>query len=176
MEELHISAMSETILWKGSSSQWVNIVRYAFALVIGVAGLVGSCYWSVWSLLLFGAALLWAIWQYLVVRCRRYELTNQRLRIYEGVLNQTIDELELYRVKDIAVERPILLRLVKLSTLVLMTSDRSHPDLRLSAVKGGMQLLVTLRETVEERRESKRVREMDFTENGEGHTDFETFE
>lgn len=158
--------MSDNILWKGSSSQWVNVVRYAVALVIIFVGVAGV-YWSAWSLIVSGVALLWAAWQYLVVRCRRYELTTQRLRICEGVLNQTIDELELYRVKDISIDRPIWLRLVKLSTLVLMTSDRTHPELKISAVKGGDDLRDTLRVTVEELRDSKRVREMDFSEQGE---------
>ncbi len=37
------------------------------------------------------------------------------------------NELELYRVKDIVLNEPFLLRLVGLSNIVLVTSDRSTP-------------------------------------------------
>ena len=35
-----------------------------------------------------------AVWKFLSVRCRVFELTNERLRHYEGVLNQDIDEID----------------------------------------------------------------------------------
>lgn len=119
--------------------------------------------------------MLWGLWKYLEVRVRVYELTVERLRIYEGVLNQSIDELELYRVKDMTMERPIWLRLVGLSTLVLVTSDRTHPELRIEAVRGAVELRDRLRVLVEGLRDRKRVREMDFSSDGEA-ADFEDFE
>ena len=69
---------------------------------------------------------LWAGWRYLVVKCRVYELTSQRLRLYEGVINRKIDEIELYRVKDTNIEQPFWFRMFGLGVLNLKTSDRSH--------------------------------------------------
>ncbi|MDC1448359.1 hypothetical protein N8218_01765 [bacterium] len=42
----------------------------------------------------------YAGWIWLQTRARIFEFTSERIRIYEGVLNQDIDEVELYRVKD----------------------------------------------------------------------------
>jgi uncharacterized membrane protein YdbT with pleckstrin-like domain len=111
--------------------------------------------------------LLWMGWNFLTVRCRVYELTDQRLRMYEGVLNQKIDELELYRVKDTTMSRPFWLRLFGLCTLSLDTSDRSHPKVEIEAVGDGDNLRETLRRQVEHWRDRKRVREVDFEEGGD---------
>ena len=158
--------MSEEILWKGSPSQLLNLGKHLIALVlvagIGVGGIFFPPAWFAVAL-----PLLWMLWNYLVVRCRVYELTNERLRLYEGVLNQKIDELELYRVKDTTMDRPFLLRIFGLCTLHLDTSDRSHPKIDLEAIRDGQNLRETLRKQVELWRDRKRVREVDFEDGGE---------
>ncbi|MGB1130987.1 MAG: hypothetical protein ACPG4K_13125, partial [Haloferula sp.] len=86
--------MSENVLWKGSPSQLLNLGSYFVGLVLVVGiGILGA----VLAMPLIWVALVlplgWMIWKFLTVRCRVYELTDQRLRLYEGVLNQQIDEL-----------------------------------------------------------------------------------
>ncbi len=159
--------MSEDVLWKGSPSQVLNFGKHltALLLLIGI-GVVGSLFFPpAWFAV--PLPLLWAVWNFLSVRCRVYELTTERLRLYEGVLNQTIDELELYRIKDTTMNRPFWLRLFGLTTLILETSDRSHPHVEIQAVADGTGLRETLRKQVEYWRDRKRVREVDFEEGGE---------
>jgi uncharacterized membrane protein YdbT with pleckstrin-like domain len=110
---------------------------------------------------------IWAGWKWLVVRCRRFEITTERLKLIQGVLNQDIDEIELYRVKDTRVLRPLWLRLFGLGNVVLETSDRTHPNSVLPAIKDAMEVRETLREHVENLREQKRVREVDFDQTGD---------
>ncbi|MBB5350784.1 putative membrane protein YdbT with pleckstrin-like domain [Haloferula luteola] len=158
--------MSEEILWKGSPSQILHLGRHLLALVVvGGLGWGGMLFPPVWFAL--PLPLLWMLWNYLVVRCRTYELTTERLRLYEGVLNQTIDEVELYRVKDTTMDRPFWFRMFGLSNLHLDTSDRSHPKVTIEAVSDGIGLRETLRKQVEFWRDRKRVREVDFEEGGE---------
>jgi len=166
--------MSDDVIWKGRPSQWVNFLVFFIGGLVAIGGVVGA-FWSAWLLILSILVLLWMGWKFLEVRLRVYELTSERLRIYEGVLNQSIDELELYRVKDMTMERPFWLRLVGLSTLVLVTSDRSHPEVDIAAVKGGVELRDRIRVLVEGLRDKKRVREMDFSSDGEA-AEFEDFE
>lgn len=158
--------MSENVLWKGRPSQLLNLGSYlvGLLLIVGI-GIGGSFFPPVWIALIlpFG----WMLWRYLTVRCQVYELTNERLRLYTGVLNQKIDELELYRVKDTTMERPFHLRIFGLSSVDLDTSDRSHPKVRLHAISKAVELRETLREQVERLRDLKRVREVDFEEGGE---------
>lgn len=158
--------MSEEVLWKGSPSQILNLGKHIAAL-LGIAGLTTAGFFQPLVWIAAPLPLLWMIWNFLVVRCRVYELTNERLRLYEGVLNQKIDELELYRVKDTTMDRPFWLRIFGLSTLRLDTSDRSHPKVEIEAISDGMNLRETLRKQVEFWRDRKRVREVDFEEGGE---------
>lgn len=158
--------MSEEVLWKGSPSQLLNVGKHAIALVVAIGVAVGGVFIPpVWFAL--PLPLLWMLWNFLVVRCRVYELTNERLRMYEGVLNQKINELELYRVKDTTMDRPFWLRIFGLSTLHLDTSDRSHPKVSIEAISDAMNLREILRKQVEYWRDRKRVREVDFEEGGD---------
>jgi len=65
--------------------------------------------------------------RYLQTLLHHYELTPQRLRERTGILNRRTEELELYRVKDIAIEQPLAQRLFRRGRIVLQTSDRSTP-------------------------------------------------
>ena len=91
-----------------------------------------------------------------------FEFTSERLRIYEGILNQEINEVELYRVKDTRLEKPFWLRIFGLSNIVLQTSDRSLPEVNIRAVRNGIEIREKLRKQVETLRDKKRVREVDF--------------
>lgn len=158
--------MSENVLWKGSPSQLLNLGSFlvGLLLIVGI-GIGGSFFPPAWFALIL--PLGWMLWRYLTVRCRVYELTNERLRLYTGVLNQKIDELELYRVKDTTMDKPFMLRIFGLATVHLDTSDRSHPKVELHAISNAVELRETLREQVERLRDLKRVREVDFEEGGE---------
>jgi uncharacterized membrane protein YdbT with pleckstrin-like domain len=151
----------EQPLWNGSPSQWLNLWNYLTAAVIAIGICVGGVFYPLAFIALI-APLLWALWCYLVVRCKRFELTTQRLRITEGVINQHIDEIELYRIKDNLMTRPWWMRITGLASIELQTSDRSLPRLSIPAIPNGTELREILRKQVELVREKKRVRELDF--------------
>jgi uncharacterized membrane protein YdbT with pleckstrin-like domain len=159
----------ENTFWKGSSSQWLNLWPFAGSILVAlglvVVGLlvVPAFPFAMTALVL---PIAYMIWKYLVVRTRVYEITSQRVRVTSGVINQTIDEVELYRVKDTQMFRPWWMRLTGLASILMDTSDRSIPNLVIPAVSGGVKLREILREQVELARDRKRVREMDFEEIG----------
>lgn len=155
----------ENSFWKGSSSQWLNLGPFTAALVCGGGILVASVFFLPALVgLIFPIGYL--LWRYLLVRSRVFELTSERLRVTSGVVNQRIDEIELYRVKDSQMVRPWWMRLTGLASIVLATSDRTLPHLVIPAVRGGVELRELLRKHVELQRDRKRVRETDFDEVG----------
>lgn len=159
---------TETTFWKGSPSQWLNIGHFAAALLLAVGiAIVGVSCSPAFIVLIF--PLGWIAWRYLVVRTQTFELTNERLRISKGVINQEIDEVELYRVKDILVVRKWWMRMTGLGTIHLDTSDRSMPQIDIPAIKNSLELRESLRKKVEAMRDKKRVREMDFDETAVEH-------
>ena len=136
---------SETPLWTGSPSHIVNLGRNILCVLL--------C-WLVVPVFLM-------IWWYLEVRCTKYELTSQRLRLRTGVLNRKTEDLELYRVRDYRIEQPLFLRLFGLANIVLETSDRTHPTVTLRAVRDSESLTNTIRARVEQLRAARGVREFD---------------
>src|SRR5688572_9820473 len=112
---------NEEVVWTGSPSQLLNVPIYIvcallFFLVVPV---------------------FYAVWKWLVLRNIKYELTSERLKIRQGVLNKQLDELELYRVRDYKLEQPLILRLFSLGNITLRTSDTSHPLIVLRAIRDG---------------------------------------
>jgi uncharacterized membrane protein YdbT with pleckstrin-like domain len=166
--------MSETTIRKTTPSQWINIWNFFGASILAIASIAGGFIFPDLHLIWLGIipAFLWAGWKWLVIRCEHYELTTQRLRITQGVFNQIIDEIELYRIKDITMTRSFWMRLIGLSSIHLKTSDRSLPNLEIPAITQGDELREQLREQVEIIRDRKRVREMDFSDT-ENDTDFD---
>ncbi len=154
-------AMSEeNTLWKGSPSQWLNIGPFTVALLLVVGIIVAGVFFPpayAALLLTFG----YMLWKYLVVRSHVFELTSERLRVTSGVINQKIDEIELYRVKDSLMVRTWWMRLTGLASIELETSDRSLPKLVVPAIHHGEQMRELLRKQVELERDRKRVRETD---------------
>jgi uncharacterized membrane protein YdbT with pleckstrin-like domain len=135
----------ETLLWRGTPSQLVNLPWYVLWLLL---------FWLVIPLFIL-------LWQWLVIRTTVYELTSERLKLRRGVLNKHLDEVELYRVRDYQLEQPFLLRLFGLGNILLRTSDRSHPSVRLRAIRDGERLYERIRSAVEQCRSRKGVRELD---------------
>lgn len=165
--------VSEEVLWKGSPSQVLNLGKYIVALVVAAAIGVGGVFFPfAWAALIL--PLGWMLWIYLDTRSIWHELTTERIRLHQGVLNQKLDDVELYRVKDTSMERPFWYRLFGLSTIIIETSDLSQPKIEIKAIRNGDNLRETLRKQVEFWRDRKRVREVDFGEgahvaDGSGH-------
>jgi uncharacterized membrane protein YdbT with pleckstrin-like domain len=157
----------ETTFWKGSPSQWLNIGHFAAALLLATGITIGGVFFPPAFIGLI-IPLGWILWRYLFVRCQTFELTNQRLRVSKGVINQEIDEVELYRVKDILVVRKWWMRMIGLGTIHLEPSDRSLPQIEIHAIRDSLELREALRKKVEAMRDKKRVREMDFDETAAG--------
>ena len=110
------------------------------------------------TLLLLPVSLGVILWKYLVLRCRTYEVTSQRLCVPSGVFSRRRDELELYRVTDLRIDQPFWLRLLGLSHILLFTSDKTTEVNRIEAVRNAPELSNRLRAAVEECRDRKRVR------------------
>ena len=138
----------ESVIWAGRPQQAANL------------GVFILCALFAWLVIPLGIA----VWKYLVIRATQYQLTTERYRTRYGVLNKTIDEIELYRVRDYRIDQPILLRVFGLSNLVMETSDRSHPVAVIRAIPNGEKVLHRLRRQVEYCRQAKRVRAVEFGE------------
>jgi uncharacterized membrane protein YdbT with pleckstrin-like domain len=135
----------EVSIWTGSPSQVLNVPVFVVCALL--------C-WLV-------VPVFYAAWRWLVLKNIRYELTSERLKLREGVLNKRLDEIELYRVRDYSLEQPLLIRIFGLSNITMRTADPSHAVFMLRAINDGELVLEQLRRHVEEARVKKRVLPLD---------------
>ena len=99
-----------------------------------------------WTILfgLEGLFVLHAAWRLLVVKLTEYRFRvatprDAALIVRTGVLNRHDSNLELMRIRDVAVARPLWLRLARRSTIRLDTDDRSDPILDLAGIADGLR-------------------------------------
>lgn len=102
-----------------------------------------------------------ALWHFIRVQSIHYTLTTQRLITRNGVFSRKTDELELYRVRDFQMEQPLLYRLFGLGSIILMTADRTDPNIIIKAVARAEEIRNHIRNQVESRRGSTGVRDLE---------------
>lgn len=152
---------AESSLWKGHTSQWVHFWYYFFCLLLAAAAIGGIPFTLGMSAIGLVVPLVMWIIRWWMTKTTSYELTSQRLKIGSGILNRKLDELELFRVKDYAMDQPLFLRMLGLGNLTLVTSDASTPTVSIKAIPQVEAVRELLRQAVQSERDRKRVRELD---------------
>lgn len=159
-EILSVKNQVEKVLWEDRPSQISMFGGYFMSFVLFV-GLLALNYFFNLPLYFLVAPFLLLFWCWLVVRCSKYTLTSQRLKYTYGVLNQKEEQMELYRVKDYSLEKPLFLRIFGLSNIYMDTSDKSCPVFKIFGVDDGEKVIEQIRRNVERRREERFIRELD---------------
>ena len=106
----------------------------------------------------------------------RYALSEDRLFLSEGFLNIKDDEILLYRVRDLDTSRNLWQRLFGVGTVVVMSSDKSMPNMVLKNIKDPVAVKELIHEQVEEMKIRRRVRFGEIMSNdmdGDGEPDLE---
>ena len=88
----------------------------------------------------------------------RYALSEDRLFLSQGFLNIKDDEILLYRVRDIDTSRNLWQRLFGVGTVIVISSDKSMPNLILKNIKNPVDVKELIHEQVEEMKIRRRVR------------------
>ena len=155
----------ETPVWRGTPSQWVNFSVFFYAILL--AALVIAGYFLItpprpwWILLGLIFPVGWALFRWLDTRCQRYEITSERIKVTTGLLSRRSNELELYRVRDYSVVEPFWLRLVGCGDVVLVTADRTTPQIVIRAVPQAASLKDKIRAYTENMRQRRGVRDLE---------------
>jgi len=153
----------ESLVWKGSPSQWTNFGRYLLCVLL--TGVVVAVYHfsSLGPIALAGLALplilAFACW--LGTRAHVYQVTTERVQETTGILSRHTSELELYRVRDYQVEEPFWLRLVGRGNIILSSADRTTSEFLLRAVPHAAVLKDKIRTHTETMRQRRGVRDIE---------------
>lgn len=109
---------------------------------------------------IFLIALCIYLYKVAYILSHKYKITDEQIEHVRGVFSINSDFIELYRVKDLMVRKPFLIRLLTAMHVSLITSDKSHPLFHMVAIPS-TNIHEVLRELVEINRTRKGVYEID---------------
>jgi uncharacterized membrane protein YdbT with pleckstrin-like domain len=136
----------ETVVWEENPSHWNQVGSYFLGVLLIAA---------------FGLGIILILIVYLKIRYTRYRLSNQRIVITRGIFSRTMETIELYRIKDLQYHASFWQRLVGIGNVVLVSSDKSNPNIGLIGFKDASNKFHQIRSLVENARIKRGVREVD---------------
>jgi uncharacterized membrane protein YdbT with pleckstrin-like domain len=77
-----------------------------------------------------------------------YRITNERVRITEGMLGKDREDIELVRVQDIDMTQGLTERMLGIGDIHIRSHDRSNPDVTLNNVSNPTEVHEILRRAV----------------------------
>ena len=120
-------------------------------------------YWGIlfWGLVLLPffllGALLWLRVWYLV-SSTRYRLTTQRLFVQTGLIAKKLEEVELFRVKDVTLHQGMIQRLLGVGNVVVLSSDDTTPRLELAGIPAPLEAKEKIRNAFRASRQREGMR------------------
>ncbi|MGN0564790.1 MAG: PH domain-containing protein [Candidatus Heritagella sp.] len=88
----------------------------------------------------------------------RYRMSEDRLFLVKGFFNMHMDEVLLYRVRDLSLSRTLGQRLFGMGTITVYSSDKTLPELRLKNIRHSLDVKEMLHAQVEEMKMARRMR------------------
>ena len=87
----------------------------------------------------------------------RYRLTEEKLIIDTGFFTRKEDEIRLYRIMDIGLQRTLGERMFGLGTIHCCSGDKTSPEFDIKRIKKSREVKELLSDLVEKRRMEQRV-------------------
>ena len=154
--------------FRSSTWGWLRATLAGWGtIVLAIAGIlltaVAPMEWRYWPLALTAAALLLILWKWVENMAARYDLCQDRLIVREGIFIKSLDEVELYRVKDIRLDFSMINQMAGIGTITVTASDETTrgAPLVLRHVERAAERREEMRRLVETARQKRRVREID---------------
>jgi len=91
----------------------------------------------------------------------RYALSEDRLFLEKGFFNLSVDEVLLYRVRDLELNMKLTQRIFGVGTVCVHSSDQSIPHLDLKNVKNPREVKELIHQSVEAAKDKRRMRTME---------------
>jgi uncharacterized membrane protein YdbT with pleckstrin-like domain len=105
---------------------------------------------------------LWVIVLFWRSRSKSYRLTTRRVVVETGILNKRLEQVDLYRVSDYTVLRPLSQRIMGTGNLILKALDHTEPEVRIENIKTDVVALYErIRAATESEKRKRGVRVMD---------------
>ncbi len=91
-----------------------------------------------------------------------YTLLEDKLLIDTGILSTKQEEIKLYRIMDLTLERSIFQRIFGVGSIHICSADKTTPEFEIRDIKKPFEIKEKLSSIVEEQRDKKRVTGKEF--------------
>ncbi|QZH74816.1 MAG: PH domain-containing protein [Erythrobacter sp.] len=167
MDEVRDSFRSSLGRWLVGTSAGLGTLLLGlagFAVMVGSAGNYGP-----YPLLLTALAVLIVGWKWLQVMSESFQITAQRVIVRRGIIMKSVDEIELYRIKDVRLDFSLLNQMAGIGNLTISSSDETTRNGKLSMahIAKAQARREEIRRLVDAARRERGVREIDMV-----HEDF----
>ncbi|MDQ4086833.1 MAG: PH domain-containing protein [Pseudomonadota bacterium] len=162
MDERLDSFRSSTGGWlRGTLAGWGTVLLILGGILLTLLlpdGGVGP-----WPLLFTALGLLILLVKWVQSLAAKFEITEERLIIRRGIIFKSIDEIELYRIKDVRIDFTLVNQIAGIGTICVSSSDETTRagDLVMRHVERAQERREQLRRLVDTARQRRRVREID---------------
>ncbi len=150
-----------TLGWlKGTLAGWGTVLLFIAGIVLALMGTADlGMYWLALSVVALGIV----AWRWLENLAEKFHVTEERLIIRRGIIAKSVDEIELYRIKDVRINFSIINQLAGIGHLTISSSDETtrEGDLIIRDVERAQARREELRRLVDTARQKRRVREID---------------
>ncbi len=119
--------------------------------------------WGTLLLCLVGIGLIIVLVKWVANLATTYEVTGDRLILHKGIFVKSIDEIELYRIKDVRIDFSLINQWADIGTITITSSDETTKagPLVIRDVDQARARRERLRELVNAARRERGVREID---------------
>jgi uncharacterized membrane protein YdbT with pleckstrin-like domain len=151
---------SSTLGWlRGTLAGWGTVM-------IALVGFVGTLVVpenGIYLLGLTAIATLIVLVKWVQNLAATYEITEERLILHRGIIFKSVDEIELYRIKDVRIDFTLINQWAGIGTIRVISSDETtrDGDLIMPHVEKARARREELRRLVDTARQKRRVREID---------------
>lgn len=109
---------------KASSKMWLNFLNQRFSQE--------SLEKPIYFLMI--VSILYILYIVLKAKTTQYSLNFRFLEMKQGILNQSIGTIDLVHIKDQDMHRPLIHRLLGISNLVIVSTDKTTPVLNMNGI------------------------------------------
>jgi uncharacterized membrane protein YdbT with pleckstrin-like domain/DNA-directed RNA polymerase subunit RPC12/RpoP len=120
-------------------------------------------FWWLGFLLVLAGFIL-GLWVWIQTKACSYRMTTQRLLVTRGLLAQRIDEVELFRVKDLVMNQSLPQRLLGYGSIMVVSNDSTNPELELLGIPKPREFKESIRNQVRAARHREGIRATEFME------------
>ena len=137
-----------------------GLIIFAFGAMIATPMLPKDNYLQLGFTIAVVVLFFTMITQYMILTAKKWQITDDSITIYQGVFSKKRDFIELYRIVDYKEEQTLIQHLLGIKTVMVLSTDRTDPILKITGVPNSLQLIAHLRKIVESCKKERNIYEI----------------